>query len=191
MNYVLKSKIDETAASVEKIENTPKAVAFRATCTSNLKNWYSESPGKHFLMTSSQNIVSLIKTINSIQLFGKILNTISVMLTMHQMENSLVRMMESIHFMQLQRYILMAQVKCKFTSMVRKRLNIISGLMMSPVILLSIMSALMVSSNLEKAILFKLAYTVTFTLRVHYVTEHISKVISLPFCKMTLIFNAK
>lgn len=35
LNYDLKSMIDETAAFVEKIKNTPKAVAFRATCAFN------------------------------------------------------------------------------------------------------------------------------------------------------------
>jgi len=48
----LTSKIDETAASVEEMKNTPKAaVAFRATCAKNFpttsngyQSWYSENP---------------------------------------------------------------------------------------------------------------------------------------------------
>ena len=49
----LKSKIDETAASVEEMKSTPKAVvAFRATCAKNFPNHYSasksENPGKKF-----------------------------------------------------------------------------------------------------------------------------------------------
>ena len=52
----LTSKIDETAASVEEMKNTPKAaVAFRATCAKNFpttsngyQSWYSENPGKKF-----------------------------------------------------------------------------------------------------------------------------------------------
>ena len=55
----LKSKIDETAASVEEMKSTPKAVvAFRATCAKNFPNSAStskgENPGtnvlKHFLI---------------------------------------------------------------------------------------------------------------------------------------------
>ena len=50
----LKSKIDETAASVEEMKNTPKAVvAFRASCAKNFpddrKINKSENPGKNFL----------------------------------------------------------------------------------------------------------------------------------------------
>ena len=46
----LKSIIDETAASVEEMKNTPKAVvAFSATCTKNFPNSQtiskSENPG--------------------------------------------------------------------------------------------------------------------------------------------------
>jgi len=47
LNYDLKSKIDETAAFVEKIKNTPKAVAFRATCAFNFpyvgERWHEEN----------------------------------------------------------------------------------------------------------------------------------------------------
>ena len=47
----LTSKIDETAASVEEMKNTPKAaVAFRATCAKNFPASHStshyENPGK-------------------------------------------------------------------------------------------------------------------------------------------------
>ena len=46
----LKSKIDETAASVEEMKSTPKAVvAFRATCAKNFPNtdskYKNENPG--------------------------------------------------------------------------------------------------------------------------------------------------
>ena len=50
----LKSKIDETAASVEEMKNTPKAVvAFRATCAKNFPSGWStsknENPGTNVL----------------------------------------------------------------------------------------------------------------------------------------------
>ena len=50
----LKSKIYETAASVEEIKNTPKGVvAFRATCAKNFPQGWStsknESPGTNVL----------------------------------------------------------------------------------------------------------------------------------------------
>ena len=49
----MKSKIDETAASVEEMKSAPKAVvAFRATCAKNFPTGYttrkSENPGKNF-----------------------------------------------------------------------------------------------------------------------------------------------
>ena len=46
----LKSKIDETAASVEEMKSTPKAVvAFRATCAKNFPGYATskgENPGE-------------------------------------------------------------------------------------------------------------------------------------------------
>ena len=94
------------------MKNTPKvAVAFMATCaenfssgTSTYKNSNVHKPGKDFCITSSQDKVKLIKTKNLIQLFGKIFNTISVLLSMHQMEDSHVHTTEFILFMQLHRY---------------------------------------------------------------------------------------
>ena len=50
-----------------------------------------------------QNNVTLMKTENYIQSFGKISSTISVLLMMRKLESSPVRMMEFIHFMQHQR----------------------------------------------------------------------------------------
>ena len=104
----LKSRIDVTAASVEEMKNTPKVVvAFRATCAKNFPSGSStrksENPGSSFLKSLPQNNVTLMKTKSFIQLFGKISSTISVLLMMSQLENSLLRMMEFIHFMQHQR----------------------------------------------------------------------------------------
>merc|ERR1719410_110658 len=113
----LKSKIDQTAASVEEIKNTPK-VAFRATCVHGSHTTYSvDYPGKNFCKTSSQDKVNLIKTKNTFQFYGKISSTISVLHLMDQ--NSLVRMMEFILFMQLHRYLVNTKARLKFMSMER------------------------------------------------------------------------
>merc|ERR1712176_667694 len=104
-------------------------VAFRATCAKNFPNnyytQYTDYPGKNFFITSSQNIVNLIKTENSIQLFGKMLNTISVLLSMHQMENSLVHMTEFILFIQHHRYMVKGIAVLILLSMDRQRFIII------------------------------------------------------------------
>ena len=115
----LKSKIDQTAATVEEIKNTPKAVVgFRATCAKNFPDSATiektENPGNNFFITSSQNIVNSIKTKNNIQLFGEMSNTISVLLTMHQTENLHVRMTEFILFMRLRRYMVKIWALLKF-----------------------------------------------------------------------------
>ena len=100
---------DKISSQNDKIASQNAVVAFRATCAKNFPSSYStlksEKQGKNFFIISSQNKVNLIKTKNSIQLFGKISNTISVLLSMHQMASLLVRMTEFIHFMRLHRFL--------------------------------------------------------------------------------------
>ena len=94
---------------------------------------------------------------------------------MHQMENSPARMMESILFMQLQRYKVNVMAGLVFMSMDLKKFVIIIATMVLVVSTLNT-PALKVSSNLPKAILFIFACMDTFTLRVQNVIEHIFKV---------------
>ena len=114
------------------------------------------------------------------------MNTILVLLSMHQMENSPARMMESILFMQLQRYKVNVMAGLVFMSMDLKKFVIIIATMVLVVSTLNT-PALKVSSNLPKAILFIFTCMDTFTLRVQNVIEHIFKVTLLTFCKISLI----
>ena len=78
----------------------------------------------------------------------------------------------------------------RFMSMDLKKFIIIIATIVLVVTILNT-SALKVSSNLPKAILFILKCMVTFTMRVHIVIEHISKVTLFNFCKLLLIHNWK
>ena len=103
----MKSKMDQISTSVEEIkktqqESTKPVIAFRATCAKNFPSGYSthksENPGtKAFFISIKVKMTS--SGLSKIQLFGKILNTILETLSMQQMVNSPVHMMEFIHFM--------------------------------------------------------------------------------------------
>ena len=104
----MKSKMDQISTSVEEIKKTQKesmkpVIAFRATCAKNFPSstyntYKSENPGtKAFLISILVKLTS--SDLLKIQLFGKILNTILETLSMQQMVNSPVHMMEFILFM--------------------------------------------------------------------------------------------
>ena len=106
---------------------------------------------------------------------------------MNHLENSPVRMMDYIHFMQHQRYMVNAMVTCIFMWMDREGSIIIFGIMVLVVTNKSI-AVRMVSSNLGKVILFIFTWPEPFAGRVQNAQEHISKVILSTFCKITSIF---
>ena len=98
--------IDQISTSVENTKNTGSTIgviAFRATCAKNFpcydyNTYKSEDPGtKAFFISILVKMTSSV--LSKIQLFGKILNTILEMLSMQQMVNSPVHMMEFILFM--------------------------------------------------------------------------------------------
>ena len=110
----MKSEIDQISKSFEEIKNTQKestkpVIAFRATIAKNFppssyETFKSENPGTICCHLTNAFKISILVTMTSsglskIQLFGKISNTILETLSMQQMVNSPVHMMEFILFM--------------------------------------------------------------------------------------------